>query len=345
MCQFLEEFAGHSPYELVRTQGRFLVAHPQLSPVPVLLPSAPRWYKQKTSNGILMSRIGVLQGTILGIYIGKPCAFWNMSPSMACKFCTTGLDVGVNEENEKSVQDVVETVLAAQKEAGSTFVHLCTGYQEGRDLAQFLPFVEAIKSRVGAVPGVECIPPEDPDSYRPLLEMGVNHFGLCYEFHDPDYFARYLPGKAKYVGQERFFRALEYLCRKVSRGSVLAEVIAGIEPVENTLRAIDYITDLGAFPAVCIFRPLVGSVLENHAPPREEEMLTVLRHVAVACIKNKIPIGWGSNLETSLFMTPEDSWYLLPRDLPWYWHHYRRLTFRFLGMLRNLTASRLRRDV
>ena len=41
-----------------------------------------------------MNRIGVLQGTYLGVYINTVCAFWNDSPSLNCRFCTTGENVG-----------------------------------------------------------------------------------------------------------------------------------------------------------------------------------------------------------------------------------------------------------
>ena len=45
----------------------------------------------------------VLQGTYLGIYISNSCGFWHHSASLNCKFCTTGLNVGVNEVAFKDV--------------------------------------------------------------------------------------------------------------------------------------------------------------------------------------------------------------------------------------------------
>ena len=46
---------------------------------------------------------------------------------------------------------------------------------------------------------------------------------------------------------------MEYTSRKLGKGAVSGEIIAGIEPIEDTLNAIDYITSIGAFPTVCNF--------------------------------------------------------------------------------------------
>ena len=37
------------------------------------------------------------------------------------------------------------------------------------------------------------------------------------------------------------------------------EIIAGLEPPEDSIRAIDWITSVGAIPTVCVFRPLIGT--------------------------------------------------------------------------------------
>ena len=319
----VEAFVQTSPYLLVKAGNNYAVVCADGPSWPVTLPPTPDWYNRKTSSGKLMSRIGVLQGTYLGIYIGQRCAFWNMTPRQACQFCATGINVGVHEESEKSVADVIETALAAKRESGVTFVHLNSGYQEGNDIVQLMPFVKALKTEVGTLVGLQFIPPQDPRDYAPLLKLDVDHFSICYELHSPEAFARYLPGKTAHIGQERFFRALEFLAQRLPRGSVSGEIIAGLEPIASTLAAIEYITDRGAFPTVCIFRPLQGSPLEQQPSPSEAEMTQVLCQVASACRRKKIPVGLAPNLEVSLVMTPDDARFLLPRDFAWYAWHYR----------------------
>ena len=43
---------------------------------PVLIPEEPAWYGRATSSGIPMSRIGVLQGNYLGVYVSNACLYW-----------------------------------------------------------------------------------------------------------------------------------------------------------------------------------------------------------------------------------------------------------------------------
>jgi hypothetical protein len=153
-----------------------------------------------------MSRIGVLQGNYLGIYVSNGCLYWATSPSQACKFCTTGINVGTVEQSRKKVEDVVEVALAARKESGAIFTHLNTGYHfEDVDrlepihgLRQCEPYVRAIRDQVGGFIGVQAmpVPRRKYEEYDALIEAGADHFSFCYEFEDPEYFAKLCPGKA-----------------------------------------------------------------------------------------------------------------------------------------------------
>lgn len=312
-----EPFARHSCYRLAHGRGGYYVVDERESfCYTIRIPPAPRWYTRKTARGTEMCRVGVLQGTYLGIYISNTCGFWYHQPPLNCKFCTTGLNVGVNEEAKKDLEDVVEVARAAKEESGVTFVHFNSGYQTNRDLDVAAPYVQAVKSRVGALVGVQLIPTLDFRKYDRLIDLGADHFSFCYEFHNPEYFARFLPGKQKLVGQQTFFRTLEYTVAKLGKGACSGEIIAGVEPLEDTLKAIDYITGVGAFPTVCIFRPTVGSDMEYWPPPDYEDMLVVFRHLYEACRRNSIPIDVTPNIEVSLVVQPGDTLYLAPRNWP-----------------------------
>ena len=306
-----EDFAARSPYLLVKEGAGYRVwDHRAGWSYPVRIPHEPHWYSARTTRGTEMRRVGVLQGTYLGIYISNSCLYWYSNPPLNCRFCTTGSNVGVNEMAVKHLDDVIEVCRAAKEESGVTFVHFNSGYQSGRDLDQAAPYVQAVKEQVGALVGVQLMPTRDLEKYDELIDLGADHFSFCYEFHNPEYFARYLPGKQKTVGQETFFRAIEYTSRRLGKGAVSGEIIAGVEPVEDTLRAIDYITSVGAFPTVCVFRPVIGSDMETHPVPRYDEMRVVFEHVYEACKRNAIPIGLAPNIEVSLICQPDDTRYL-----------------------------------
>ena len=127
----VEPFVQASPYLLEQgREGLEVLDERSGYRHPVRVPDIPAWYERTTSSGTLMSRVGVLQGTYLGIYINPVCAFWDSS--LQCRFCTTGQNVGGAEAAAKTIADVVETCRAAKEESGVTFVHLNGGFQGGR---------------------------------------------------------------------------------------------------------------------------------------------------------------------------------------------------------------------
>lgn len=311
-----EDFATASPFVVGRDFGGYHVHDTRTGFLyPIRIPEEPAWYARRTARGTEMAKVGVLQGTYLGIYIANSCLFWYSDPSLHCRFCTTGSNVGVNEVAQKAVADVVEVARAAKAESGVTFVHLNSGHQAGRDLALAEPYVRALKEEVGVLVGVQLMPTRDLAQYDRLAAMGVDHLSFCYEFHNPEYFARYLPGKERWVGQRTFFDAMEHCVTLLGKGAVSGEIIAGVEPIADTMRAIDYITSIGAFPTVCIFRPVIGADMERHAPPRYDEMRAVFAHVYEACRRHRIPIGAAPNIEVSLVVQPDDTRYLAPAGL------------------------------
>jgi hypothetical protein len=324
----VEPFAQRSSYRLAATDdgGHAIVDDRTGFAYRVRLPEEPAWYSRLTSRDVPMSRIGVLQGTYLGIYVNPVCAFWRASPRLNCRFCTTGQNVGLNESPTKSIEDVIETCWAAKEESGISFVHLNGGVQGANELDLVIPYVERIKKEVGLLVGVQLAPERDVTRYDALVAAGVDHVSFCVELLDRDWFARICPGKARAHGQLRYFQALTYCASLLPRGAVSGEIIAGLEPIERTLEAIDRITALGAFPTVCIFRPTVGSDLEAWPPPRYEDMRRVMAHVYDACRAHWLPIGAAPNIEVSLVVNPDDTALLAPRTPGYYLYEaYRRI--------------------
>lgn len=337
-----EEFVASSPFLLKKEEGQYVVLDRREDhDYPVQLPPEPGWYQRKTSRGTPMAAIGVLQGTYLGIYISETCRFWHGGRDRRCQFCTSGLNVGKAEVSHKSVEEVIEVAQAARRESGVTFIHLNAGYQgedrpeatasHGLNLAA--PYVKAIREQVGGFIGVQVAPVLAHDfwKYDWLVDLGADHFSFCYEFHNPAYFERFCPGKHQALGQRAFFEALEYTAGKLRKGSVSGEIIAGLEPIEDTLAAIDYITSVGAFPTVCIFRPLKGSLLEGFPSPDPGAMRRVFSHLWDAMVRRGIPSDVIPNIEVSLVVNPGDTVYLGRRDLRFYWYRAKMAALRLFA--------------
>lgn len=337
-----EHFCADSPFLLKKEKSGYLLVDTRSDEAyAVTVPPEPSWYRRKTSRGHEMASIGVLQGTYLGVYISETCRFWDPGNDRHCHFCTSGLNVGKAEVLRKAVDEVVEVAKAAKEESGVTFFHFNAGYQRedrpdasryhGLNLAA--PYVKAVREQVGGFIGVQVAPVLRHDfwKYDWLIALGTDHFSFCYEFHNPMYFERYCPGKCGALGQRAFFDAMEYTADKLGRGAVSGEIIAGVEPLEDTLRAIEYITSVGAFPTVCIFRPLQGSLMEDYPSPDPEAMKRVFAHLWECCVKHGIPTDVIPNIQVSLVVQPGDTVYLAKGSLKERAYRARMAALRVLG--------------
>jgi uncharacterized radical SAM superfamily protein len=319
-----ESFAAQSPYTLHRENGQYLLRWNRLNVTEVELSPRPDWYDRNTGSGKPMTRIGTLQGTYLGIYQSKVCEYWTAKPAKTnCRFCSVGLNLGIDDADDKSIEEVMEVVRAARAESGITYVDFNTGHYEGDTYLDILePFIVRIKKELGLLVGVQTPPHRDLKRYDHLRAIGVNRVSFCFEIFDRQLFEEICPGKHAEYGLDHYLEAVRYcaaLTRKGPRSEpwvTNGEIIAGLEPPESSIRAIDWITSVGAVPTVCVFRPLVGTDLQHLPPPKTEEMVPVFRRLWEACMERHLPIGMAPNIHVSLVMLPEECRWLSPHRYP-----------------------------
>jgi solute carrier family 13 (sodium-dependent dicarboxylate transporter), member 2/3/5 len=314
----VESFALNSPYILKKEQGTYYIYREDGKSEKVCaikLPYHPRWYDQKTTSGKTMRRVGVMQGTYIGIYPSKACGFWTMDPRVNCKFCSIGLNLGDTEDEEKAVQDVVDTVKAARQELGITFVHFNVGFDFDKALAQLEPYLVAVKKETGLLIGVQAPPEPQFEKYDHLKKIGVDHISFCIEIYNPERFKEVCPGKTEHLSQKLYLDAIEYCSKLMGKGRVAGEIIAGLEPPADSMAAIEHFAKVGAVSTVCVFRPTRGTDYEQLSPPKYEDMWPVFRQMYISCLEHQVPVDMAPNIKVSIvllayegiyFMTEED---------------------------------------
>ncbi|HUL75400.1 MAG TPA: radical SAM protein [Vicinamibacterales bacterium] len=321
----VEAFARESPYVLHRVEGRYTIRRGADEVAAVQLSPRPAWYDARTSSGKPMTRVGTLQGTYLGIYPAKVCDFWLRQPLRTnCKFCSVGLNLGVDDATEKSVEEVLEVVRAARRESGITYVDFNTGHYDHETYLDLLePYIRRIKQEFRMLVGVQSPPHTDLRRYDQLRAMGVNRVSFCFEIYDRARFREVCPGKSEYYGLDRYLDAIRYCAALGHRGPrsepwvTNGEIIAGLEPPASSIRAIDWMTSVGAIPTVCVFRPLRGTDYELLPPPDAESLVPVFRRLYEACMEHGLPIGCAPNVHVSLVLLPEECAGLSDRRYPW----------------------------
>lgn len=325
-----ETFAQNSPYVLHKNvddrAGVSYQLHRDGEPVArVELSPRPEWYDHQTTSGKTMTRIGTLQGTYLGIYPAKVCEYWTAKPfKTSCKFCSVGLNLGIDDADEKSVREVLEVARAARRQSGITYVDFNTGHYAGDTYLDLLePYIRAIKKELGLLVGVQTPPHRDLRRYDHLRAIGVNRVSFCFEIFDRQLFREICPGKDAEYGLDFYLEAIRYCAGLGRRGPreepwvTNGEIIAGLEPPESSIAAINWLTSVGAIPTVCVFRPLIGTELADASPPKTADLVPIFRRLYEACMEAHLPIGCAPNVHVSLVMLPEECRSLSDKRYPW----------------------------
>lgn len=299
-----EKFVEKSPYSIKKVSSEYFIFKNEEMITKVFLPPRPKFYDLKTTTGKKMSRIAVMQGTYLAVYPTSICQFWTMKPKQNCQFCSIGLNLGNNEDLDKSVLEVLEVVEAARQEEKITFVHFNSGFNYGKEVHDILPYIEAVKKKTGLLVGVQIPPIKDLKKYDKLKKIGVDHISICLEIYNPNNFAKYCPGKNHFLGQDTFLSAIEYASKVFGKGRVAGEIIVGLEPVSDSIKAVEKFAQLGAVSTVCVFRPCIGTDLEKLSPPEPREVSRVFQRMYEVCVEKNIPIDIAPNVKVSLVVLP-----------------------------------------
>ncbi len=227
-----------------------------------------------------------------------------------------GLNLGVTETDKKSVTEVLEVWREARRELGVTFVHFNTGYEQGRAIEKLWPYLEVIKRETGAMIGVQCPPQPDFEWYDKLKKLGVDHLSFCLEIVNPEVFPEVCPGKAETLGTDLYVDAILYTARLFGRGRIHGELIAGLEPPEDTMRGIEIFAKAGAATTICIFRPTVGTDLETTPPPEYDDMVPIFKHAYESWMRHDVPLGIAPGIQVAMTLQPKETKYFADATTP-----------------------------
>lgn len=105
-----------------------------------------------------------------------------------------------------------------------------------------------------------------------LVELGVFGFAINLELFNCKVAARLTPFKQG-LGLEEFAHSIGRAVELTGgEGRVRSLLLVGLESVEDTLRGVRFLAELGCDPCLSPFRPAVGTVLANHPLPEASMM-------------------------------------------------------------------------
>ncbi len=269
-------FAVKSPWVLEEEDGSFFLSRNGKFLCWAELPQTPRYYQEKTAQGIEMYKIAVRHGRdALGSTVWQAC---HHSPR--CSFCAIdeSLRRGLTilEKDPRQLEEVARLA----KAEGFQHAVLTTGTPADADcgIGRLRDCALAMKNQ-GLPVHVQFEPPEDMESLEALSGV-VDTVGIHIETFDQRVRERMAPGKCS-RSLEDYVRAWSRAVEIFGPGRVSSFIIAGMgEDDQSILHGVKLLFSLGVFPFLLPLRPIPGTPLGDSFPPSPGRMLKLYEETA-----------------------------------------------------------------
>ncbi|MGB0213709.1 MSMEG_0568 family radical SAM protein, partial [Algiphilus sp.] len=308
--------AAVSPFEAGASgaDGRAVLTRDGVRVGDISFPTAPRFYRLQTLDGVPYWKIAQLHGTdVLATTVLQTCVRYGRRAT-SCQFCAIGESLAAGRTiNRKLPEQLAEVARAAVRLDGVRHMVMTTGTPNFTDRGAELlcESAFAVRAAVDLPIQAQCEPPDDPAWFARLKAAGVDSLGMHLEAVTPEVRARIMPGKAE-VSVEQYMEAFAEAVSVFGRGQVSTYILAGLgDSADAILDCCERLVALGVYPFVVPFVPVGGTPLADHPPPDAHFMQSILqplgRMLAEAGLRSRdIKAGCGRCGACSSLSTYED---------------------------------------
>ncbi|MFX0039667.1 MAG: radical SAM protein [Promethearchaeota archaeon] len=221
----------------------------------------PKFYSQKTTDGIEMRKIALVHGLdCLASTIYQKCIYWACGEP--CKFCGIELslqyDTTIEEKNAKQMSEVIR---AAKEEGRCSHMTLTSGTDEKIDKGakRYIELLKGIKTNHPDIPlHVQIEALEDLSYINLLKEAGADSIGIHIEILNESLRQEITPGKFS-IPFEIYKRNWEHAIGVFGKNQVSSYILTGFgENKEDFLKSVEKIISLGVIPYITPVRSIPG---------------------------------------------------------------------------------------
>ena len=259
----------------------------------VALVPTPAYYATGTTGGTPMQRVGQLCSDRVGFGLTNVCTFWR-SRDDRCRFCSIGSN-GPQEQTRKSVDDIVQTALAAIDDPVAPARHVLLGGGTPDAWTAGIPEIAeaaaAIKAQ-RAIPIYAMVtPPRDLALLEVLADAGVDEIGMNVEVFTDQAARRYLPGKHRAIGLATYLAALERAVELFGPINTRSITVVGLESPDATVEGVRQLASRGVMPILTPHRPLVGTQMADHPRQPGRALWELTLRATEAAAAHDVPLG------------------------------------------------------
>jgi len=241
----------------------------------------------KTSDGTMMDDIGTFQTDRLRISAYKGCKF--QVNNEGCKFCELSYKKTQRKNRLEHISELIKYTERYEEHIKHYFVS--GGTPLDHEWNHFIDVCQTI--RRNSIKSIYAMfsPPSNLKIIKQIIETGVQDVAINIELFNPSFSAKIMNGKHQ-IGINRYFEALEYSVKLLgNKGNVKSLLIVGIEDYSDTLAGVEELAKRGVMPILSIFKPIIGTPLENFPIPKKEDLVAVWSDAQNICEKFDLTLG------------------------------------------------------
>lgn len=252
------------------------------------LVSNPKYYNPEyiTSDGIPMKKIALVHGMdCLASTIYQKCVYWACGEG--CAFC--GIELSLLSDAtilEKTPQQMIEVIKAAQKEGRCNHMTLTSGTDETDDKGanRYIQLLQEIKRNYPKLPlHVQIEPLDDLTYIEKLKEAGADTIGIHLEVLDENIRKEVTPGKY-HISYEDFKTNWEYAHQIFGDNQVETFILTGFgEDYDKLISGLEDIISIGIIPLITPVRSIPGG---KSLPKTDHLLLTKVYKEAAELMKD-----------------------------------------------------------
>jgi hypothetical protein len=226
----------------------------------VTFPKRPKFYKMALESNptIRVNQIlSLYGGHSLGAFLLRNCWF---ETNGVCQFCSLCNNHGNNNDFLSIINSdvLVESIeIALQEDYPITQIMLNGGNLPSLN-TNFKFYVDRISAvrklldntrRTDVELHLIVSPPSNIEMIEALRDLKVK-IAMNTEAYDDSLFAKYCPGKNKYIGHEQLYKALRKAVNILGIENVYSIFVGGLEPIETLRQGITMIISDGIIPVI-----------------------------------------------------------------------------------------------
>ncbi len=308
------------------------VIHDGDSEVVVRVTAPPEYARRLTQRGVAIGKIAAVHGAYAVVELNGGCGV--SLPGRVCAFCR-GRELTEKPGEIWAIEDVIEALGAIFKEGAAEFVLFQLGYLPGDDagLKLLLPYIETVRRHFDTIVAVSMHPPADPRAIERAYASGVDALSYNLEAADAESLQRHFPGRARFIGRNRYFHSLSHAAKVFPGGAVLCELTVGLSPEDKIREAIAELAEIGVLPILSL--DSAGAAARSAA-----ELGPLYGYLFDEVVKAGLNMSWARDLSHAI--TPVEARYFVVNapQLPVLLHNLARNR---IGALATRSLAKLRR--